>query len=79
MKDQVWIMDLNLKVSYVSPSAEKLLGYTFEEIKELPLDKLLTAESLQRAMDFYQYELPKALAAPSDYVLKRSLELEFML
>lgn len=77
MKDQVWIMDLNLKITYVSPSVEKLLGYTFEELKELPLEGLLTAESLKRAMDFFNEELPVAMAAPPDYVLTRAVELQF--
>jgi len=76
MKDQVWIMDLNLNMLYISPSVEKILGYTFEEIKELPLDKLLTSESLQNAMDFLLEEMPRALAAP-DYVLTRPLEMQF--
>ncbi len=70
-------MDLSLKVSYVSPSVEKLLGFTFEELQVLPLEKLLTQESFSNAMDFFSREMPVALASPSDYVLNRSLELEF--
>lgn len=77
MKDQVWIIDLNLNVSYVSPSVEKLLGYSFEELRALPLDSLLTEQSYRDAMDFFAEEMPKALAAPPDYVLTRALELEF--
>jgi PAS domain S-box-containing protein len=77
MKDQVWLMDLNLKVSYVSPSVEKLLGYTIEEIKKLPLKKLLVADSLQKAMELFSNEVPTALAAPSDYIFDRSVELKF--
>jgi len=77
MKDQVWIMDLSLKVSYVSPSVEKLLGFTFAELQVLPLEKLLTQESFSNAMDFFSREMPVALASSSDYVLNRSLELEF--
>ena len=78
MKDQVWIMDFDLNVSYVSPSVEKLLGYTFNELQKLPLDTLLTADSFKKAMDFFAVELPTALTAPPDYVLKRSLEMEFI-
>ncbi|MDI6721570.1 MAG: PAS domain S-box protein, partial [Candidatus Aenigmarchaeota archaeon] len=78
MKDAVWIMDFNLKVTYVSPSAEKLLGWTQEKIKKLALDKLLTPESFKAATDFYAEELPRALAAPPDYGLERTLELEFV-
>jgi PAS domain S-box-containing protein len=77
-KDAVWVTDLNLKVTYVSPSAEKLLGWTQEEIKNLPLDKLFTAESYERAMNFYSTELEKGLAAPPSYELRRTLELEFV-
>jgi PAS domain S-box-containing protein len=77
MKDQVWLMDLNLRVMYVSPSVEKLTGYGFEEHKVLPLKKLLTPESFQKAMDFFSEEMPVALVSTSDYVLDRSIELEF--
>jgi PAS domain S-box-containing protein len=77
MKDQVWMMDLNLNVSYVSPSVEKLLGYSFEELRALPLDQLITEKSYRDAMDFFAEEMPKALAAPPGYVLTRTLELEF--
>ncbi len=76
IKDQVWLMDLNLKPTYISPSVEKSRGYTFEEIAELPLDKQLTATSLQAAMEFFSIEMPKALADPT-YYLTRLLELEF--
>jgi PAS domain S-box-containing protein len=78
MKDQVWIMDLDLKITYISPSVERLMGYTLEEIRKLSLDKILTVTSLQTAIDFFSEEMPRALAAPSDYILNRSLELEFI-
>jgi PAS domain S-box-containing protein len=77
IKDQVWLMDLNLKVTYISPSVERLLGYNLEELKQLPLDKLLTETSFPTAMEFFKIEMPKALAAPPTYSLKRLLELEF--
>lgn len=76
-KDYVWLMDLNLKISYISPSVEKLMGYTPDDFKTLPLNNLLTAASFETAMDFFSHEMPKALNASPDYVLERSLELEF--
>jgi PAS domain S-box-containing protein len=78
MKDQVWLMDLDLNISYVSPSVEKALGYSFEELKEIPLEKILTPDSFRAAMNFFAAEMPKALTAPPSYVLQRSLELEFI-
>lgn len=77
MKDQVWLMDLDLNVTYVSPSVEKLLGYTFEELQKMRLNKLLTNVSFQKATEFFSKEMPVALAAPSDYILDRAVELEF--
>jgi len=76
VKDLVWIMDLNLQITHISPSVEKLLGYTLEELIELPLYKLITATSLQTATEFYSIEMPKALKAPAIYSLRRLLELE---
>lgn len=77
MKDQVWIMDLGLNATYVSPSTEKLLGFTYEEIRRMPLDQLLSPVSFKNAVEFYALEMPKA-QAHSDYVLTRTLELEFI-
>lgn len=78
MKDYVWLMDLNLNITYVSPSAERLMGYTQEEFKAHSIDKFLTPASVQAAMDFFTEEMPKAMAAPPDYLLNRTLELEFL-
>ena len=75
-KDLVWLMDLDLKWTYISPSVEKLWGYTLEELIALPLDKFLTAASFKKTMEFYSFEMPKALAAPSDYSLTQLLEIE---
>jgi len=77
MKDQVCLLDMGLNLTYISPSVEKLLGYTFDELREQPLAELLTGISYQKATDFLSVEMPRALAAPSDYVLSRTLEMEF--
>lgn len=76
MKDQVWLFDLNLNIKYVSPSVEKLMGYDFDELRNIPFENLLTKKSFDKAMKFFSAEMAKALAAPADYILKRSLELE---
>ncbi len=78
MKDQVWLMDLNFNVMYISPSVEKTMGYSLDDLKFSPLKKVLPEESFKKAMDFMDAEMPKALAAPSNYLLKRTLELELL-
>jgi diguanylate cyclase (GGDEF)-like protein/PAS domain S-box-containing protein len=65
MQDYVWLMDLNLQWTYISPSGEKLLGYTLEELKQLPLDKLITATSYQMAMNLFSMKMETALTAPT--------------
>jgi len=75
MRDQIWLMDLNLKPTYISPSVEKLRGYTFEELTQLPPEKQLTATSFQTAMEFFAVEMAKALADPTYFA--RPLELEW--
>jgi PAS domain S-box-containing protein len=79
MKDQVWLMDMNMNITYVSPSVEKLIGYSSDEIKKISWDKILTPESLKKATDFISIQMPKALKSSADYVLLKTLELEFIL
>jgi PAS domain S-box-containing protein len=76
MTDAVWLMDMNLNVIYASPSVEKLIGYTDEQIKQMPKEKFLTPESLNKAIAVFLEELVKAKADPS-YSPMRTLELEF--
>ena len=77
MTAHIWLQDLNIrKLIYVSPSVEKMYGYTLDEIPNLSLKKLLMAESLQKMLDSFSTEMPKALAKPLSYVHKYSLELE---
>ena len=74
--DFVWLMDMNLKPTYQSPSAEKLTGFTQQEIMELPLEKRVTAESLKLAAAVFLEELPRVEADPG-YNPVRILELEY--
>ena len=52
MTDIVWIMDMNLNVLWLSPSAMKARGFSVEEIKTLPLERQLTPDSLRKAFDW---------------------------
>lgn len=50
-KDVIWTMDLNGRFTYVSPSIEKLLGYSASEAMEQTLEQTLTAESIVTVKD----------------------------
>jgi PAS domain S-box-containing protein len=76
MTDTIWLLDMNLKTTYISPSVGKVRGYTLDQLHELPLDQNLTPASLQLAMELLAVELPKILADPN-YLPVHTLELEF--
>ena len=74
--DSVWLMDMNLKVIYFSPSVGKLRGYTEHEIMEMPLDQHITPESLKLVSQLLAEELPK-VEGGSGYNPVRAVELEY--
>ncbi|QDF95583.1 hypothetical protein CJ010_02975 [Azoarcus sp. DD4] len=49
--DVIWTMDLQGRFTYVSPSVEKLRGYTVAEVMQQGLDEVLTPESAAIARD----------------------------
>jgi len=73
--DGVWLLDMNLKPTYQSPSMEKLTGFTHEELMELPMEKRVTPESFKLAFELFLELLPRIMA-DSDYNPLRTLELE---
>ncbi len=46
MSDTLWLMDMNLKTIWISPSVEKKRGFNLAEIESMPLERQLTPESL---------------------------------
>jgi PAS domain S-box-containing protein len=76
-EDIIWTTDMQLRSTYISPSLERALGYTGAEIMELPLDRLITPETLKRGLSAFTEELEKAQPQP-DPNYARVLELEFL-
>lgn len=76
MTDTVWLRDLNLNLLYVSPSEEKIRGYTLAELQQFPFVQLLTPASVQVAMELFTTEMPKILADPA-YSPVHTREFEF--
>jgi len=89
--DVIWVMDMNMRTLYMSPSVEKQLGYTVEEYIALPFDKRfagdhaalmrkLFAESYQKAtlditLNSFVYELQYAHKNGSIYWGESSMSL----
>jgi PAS domain S-box-containing protein len=55
--DLIWSMDLNLNLTYVSPSSYRLRGYTVEEAMLQTIDQIITPDSLQKALVVFEEQL----------------------
>ncbi|MCX6001174.1 MAG: PAS domain S-box protein [Chloroflexi bacterium] len=76
MTDTIRLMDMNLKTTYLSPSAAKQRGFTHQEMLELPMEKQLTPESLKLAMGILSKEISR-VEADAGYNPVHTLDLEY--
>ena len=74
--DVIWIMDMNLKITYVSPSITNLQGYSIEEAKNRSLEEDLTPASYELAVQILAEELAIESSADKDLSRTRTIELE---
>ncbi|MBE3122370.1 MAG: PAS domain S-box protein [Thermoplasmata archaeon] len=77
MNDTVWLMDMNLRTTFISPLVERLRGYTLEELQTLPLDKQLAPASFAYTRDKLAQELTPERLADKNAKISVLLELEF--
>ena len=66
MGDIVWTLDMNFDATYVSPSIEKVLGFTPEERKRQKLAEMVTPASMERITAIYLEELQRDVAQDVD-------------
>lgn len=52
--DVIWTLDLDLNMTYVSPSIERQSGFTPEEMVSMDLDEIIAPASLERGMAIFQ-------------------------
>jgi PAS domain S-box-containing protein len=72
--DVIWTADLNLRWTYISPSAERFHGYTAAESMNRTLDQMLTPASADAAKNAVANAL--TAAAKDDRVLDQAVRLE---
>jgi PAS domain S-box-containing protein len=77
MSDTVWLMDMDLKTTWCSPSVERSRGYSFEEIKALPMERHVTPASIEIILKTLSEELTPERLQQKDLNIFRELELEF--
>ncbi len=74
--DPIIILDLEYKHVFVSPAVEQMYGFTPEEYKTLPIEKTITAESVNKFRKLIQEELDQAQANTYQKSQRRTIELE---
>ena len=76
VSDVIWTTDMNLRLTYISPSVTRLLGFSVEEAMAKRGEDFLTPTSYQIAMDNLAEELAREKLGQKDLSRSRSLELE---
>jgi len=74
--DVIYVTNLDLKFTYVSPSVTLLTGHSVEEAVSQSLDKVLTPDSLNHALDVYTEEAAQESEEIKATSRSRTLELE---
>jgi PAS domain S-box-containing protein len=63
IEDVIWVLDVETKkFTYISPSVEKLRGYTVEEVLNQTMDEIMTEDSFERAFDGLDENIPLFLS-----------------
>ena len=75
MTDTVWLMDMSLQTTFISPSVVRNRGFTLEELRAMPLARHLTPDSLIVAVKAFGEVMAKLKEDPS-FPVKRTLLLE---
>jgi len=55
--DVIWTLDMDLRFTYISPSVERLRGYTVDEAMAQTMEESLTPESYQVALQAFLEEM----------------------
>ncbi len=76
ISDAIWTLDLEGRFLYVSPSIERLAGYTVEEFQAKDLEDVLSEDSFERALHTLADELQRDSQPGIDPERWRALDLE---
>jgi len=78
VSDVIWTMDMDLNLTYVSPSTVRFRGYSPKEVISHSIQEMLTPESLEKINSILSEEFELESKPGSDPDRNRMLELEFL-
>ncbi|MDO9035166.1 MAG: PAS domain S-box protein [Methanoregula sp.] len=64
--DSIWIFDMDMHLQYISPSVEKMKGFTVEEVLSQSLEEMMTPESLESLMKRFHHEMALEASGTAD-------------
>jgi PAS domain S-box-containing protein len=76
VSDVIWTTNMDLQISYISPSIQKLLGFTPEEIRGRAIGEIFLPASLGQALEVFSEEMAKERQGSGDWARSRMFELE---
>ena len=74
--DAIWVVDMNMRPTYISPSVTKLLGYSVAEAMSKKMEEIFTPDSFTLAMKVLAEELDIEKTEQRDLTRSRTLEFE---
>ena len=78
VKDVIWTVDMNLRLTYTSPSITQLTGYRHEEYITKTLEEILTPASVEFITNLFAEELALEDSGHSDLFRARTFEAELI-
>ena len=76
--DAMWTVDMNMRLTYISPSITRLLGYDVQEAMAKPMQEICTAASFQLTTDLLKEGLSRKSREQKNLARSRTLELELI-
>jgi PAS domain S-box-containing protein len=77
IQDTVWLMDMNLHATWINPAITKAVGFTLDELTQMPLERQLTPDSLQQAQGLILQHLTAENLADKNKEINVSGEFEY--
>lgn len=72
--DVIWLMDMNMKTRYMSPSVREQLGYTPEEYLSMSLEERLPPESMKETQKILAMAMEKLKQGEKDFPLRYEMQ-----
>lgn len=78
VSDVIWTMDMRRRFTYVSPSVSRTLGYSVDEVMNMPLGRVLTPSSIRTVAQALRRDRSQGAGQERGALPSRPLEIELV-